>query len=104
MNITVTPMSAVEHAYMQREAERRKNDPPDEMTTCIHCGNVIDLEDEGDEAIWQANASMNALQASMPTQQTAGGMSDGRISGIRRMTVTSTTLELHSGRTAWKRI
>ena len=48
---TVTPLSAAEHAYMQREAERRKNDPPDEITTCIHCGNVIDLEDEGDEAI-----------------------------------------------------
>ena len=53
MNIIVTPMSAAEHAYMQRMAEWAKNDPPedDAMTTCIHCGNVIDLEDEGDEAI-----------------------------------------------------
>ena len=41
MNITVTPMSAVEHAYVQRMAEWAKNQPPEEEITCLYCGNVI---------------------------------------------------------------
>lgn len=53
MNITVTPMSAVEHAYMQRMAEWAKNEPDEDDAgrCCLHCGVLVDLDEYEDELI-----------------------------------------------------
>ena len=80
-SIVALPMSAVEHAYMQRMAEWAKNEPDedDAERCCLHCGVLVDLDEYEDELICFEVQRKNAAQASMQTQQTASGMSAGRI-------------------------